>query len=93
VAASDPLNVLQLAKGSGLTQIPGTPLMVMFLNESFAETPEQALWLMVVSGELIVDLPFGDFRLLGVGDCVRLSADTAVQYKPLEDTVVLRYSD
>lgn len=92
MTASEPLNLLQLAKGSGLAQVPGAPLAVMFLDASLAETPERELWLMVISGELIIDLPYGDFRLLAVGDCLRLGAGIPVSYKPLEDTVVLRYA-
>lgn len=89
--AQEALNLLQLAKAAGLAQVPGTPLMVMLLNESWAEQLEQGLWLLVISGELIVDLPHGDFRLLASGDCLHLEAGIAVSYKPLEETVVLRY--
>lgn len=89
MSASAPLNLLHLAKAE-----PGGPksalerdLSVQALLEPVTFAPAE-LWLLVLEGELIVDLPHGDFRVLGVGDSVRLSAERAV-LTPLQAAVFL----
>lgn len=85
-----PLNLLHLAKGDPERPkaVPGTDLQVQALT---APTPLEGLpvWLLLLEGELIVDLPHGDFRLLGVGDSVALRGEQAT-LTPLEAAVVLR---
>lgn len=89
MSATAPLNLLHLAKAE-----PGTPknalrrdLSVQALTEPLTLTPAD-LWLLLLEGELIVDLPHGDFRVLKVGDSVQLSAEHAV-FTPLPSTVFL----
>ena len=86
------LNLLTLAKGNpeGST-VPGTDLEVAVISEKRDNlTLEHDLWLLVLEGELIIDLPFGDFRTLKVGECLHLEAGLKISYQPLEDAVVLR---
>ncbi|ADI15487.1 hypothetical protein [Truepera radiovictrix] len=89
-SAGSPLNLLHLAKGDpGAPQtVPGTALQVQALAEP---TPLDAapMWLALLAGELIVDLPHGDFRLLKVGECLTLHTPSAT-LTPLDTAVVLR---
>jgi hypothetical protein len=89
VSTTPPLNLLDLAKAA-----PGDAksalerdLWVRALQGPLTLEPA-ATWLLLLEGELIVDLPHGDFRILKVGDSVRLGAERAV-LRPLRDAVVL----
>ena len=87
-----PLNLLNLAKAdpgrakSALTD----GLSVQALTEPLTLVPVK-LWLVVLEGELIVDLPHGDFRVLKVGDSVRLAG--RVTLTPLQPSVFLFSGD
>lgn len=85
------LNLVTLAKSNpqGCT-VPGTDLEVAVISEKKDFVLERDLWLLVLSGDLIVDLPHGDFRILKVGECLHLEKDVKVSYQPLEDAVILR---
>jgi len=87
-----PLNLLGLAKaGAGqVAPVPGTGLEVLLLDEGRPATIATASWLAVLEGELIVDLPHGDFRILQQGDSLHLPAGLEVGFEPLKPTVVLR---
>jgi hypothetical protein len=89
VSATVPLNLLNLAKAE-----PGRAksalsrdLAVQALTEPLTLAPA-ALWLLVLEGELIIDLPHGDFRVLKVGDSVQLEAEQAA-LTPLQHVVFL----
>ncbi len=49
------------------------------------------VWLLVLEGELIIDLPHGDFRVLKVGDSVHLGDERGEQITltPLQEAVFL----
>ncbi len=86
---AEPLNLLNLAKTE-----PGTSknalahdLSVQALTESLTLSPAN-MWVVVLEGSLIIDLPHGDFYTLKVGDSVRLGAEQAT-LTPLQDTVFL----
>ena len=89
MSTTAPLNLLNLAKAE-----PGRAksafsrdLAVQALAEPLMLAPA-ALWLLVLEGELIIDLPHGDFRVLKVGDSVQLGAERAV-LTPLQHAVFL----
>jgi hypothetical protein len=84
------LNLVSLAKaaGGGAKAVPGTALKVRVVEKG-AEVLASDRWLLVLEGELIIDLPHGDFRHLKVGDSLRLEADTPVSYTPMRETVIL----
>jgi hypothetical protein len=89
VNGAAPLNLLNLAKAE-----PGRPksalardLSVQALTETMTLAPAR-VWLLVLEGELIVDLPHGDFRVLKVGDSVQLEAEQVV-LTPLPGAVFL----
>jgi hypothetical protein len=86
-----PLNVLSLARSSDKpSSIPNTGLEVLSLVKKQTVTLEKTTWLLVLEGELIIDLPFGDFRVLKVGDSLQLAKGLHVKMEPLEETVILR---
>ena len=89
VNESVPLNLLNLAKAE-----PGHAksalaegLSVQALSEPLKLTPVK-VWLVVLEGELIIDLPHGDFRVLKVGDSVKLDS-AEVTLTPLQSAVFL----
>ena len=88
---AQPLNLLGLARGnpSG-SSVPGTALEVLYLSAASREELSAPWWLLVLEGELILDLPHGDFRVLKTGDSLHLSAGLRLDWQPLEAAVVLR---
>lgn len=92
-AVPDPLNLIALARGSGRPAlVPGTDLEVVAIDATTPERLTGATWLLLLSGELIVDLPYGDFRRLVAGESLQLPAGLEVSWEPLEASVVLRRS-
>lgn len=90
---AQPLNLLTLARSHpGGTPVPGTGLEVLAVQQSVRQRLEQACWLLVLDGELIVDLPHGDFRILKAGESLRLPAGLEVSWQALGGAVVLRQS-
>jgi hypothetical protein len=88
---AQPLNILSLARSSDKpSSIPNTTLEVLSLVKKQNVTLEKNTWLLVLEGELILDLPFGDFRVLKVGDSLQLAKGLQVKMEPLEETVILR---
>lgn len=87
--SSDLLNLLHLAKTDpGVPKVvPQTALLVQALTVPVV-LESASVWLLLLEGELIVDLPHGDFRVLGRGDSVALSAVRAT-LTPLELAVLL----
>jgi hypothetical protein len=88
------LNLLALARSAPgqAVGVPGTGLEVLALSAPQARTLQAPLWLLVLEGELIVDLPHGDFRILKAGDSLRLEPPLDIALNPLESTVVLQQS-
>lgn len=85
------LNLITLAKGnpSG-SAVPGTGLETLLIEAKEDFQLEQPLWLLVLDGELIIDLPFGDFRILKAGDCIHLEQGLKMSWQPLTAAVVVR---
>ncbi len=90
-AASQVLNLLRLAQTSaesGAT-VPNTPFVVKRMQSPDKLTLAEPRWLLVLEGELGIDLPYGDFRILKAGDSVTVAADITITRTPLEPTVLL----
>jgi hypothetical protein len=86
-----PLNILSLARSSDKAAgLPNTNLEVLSLVKKQTFMLEYNTWLLVLEGELIIDLPFGDFRVLKVGDSLQLAKGLHLKMEPLEETVILR---
>ncbi len=86
---AEPLNLLNLAKtepGHAKSALE-RDLSVQALTEPLTLSPAK-MWLVVLEGTLIIDLPHGDFYTLKVGDSVRLDAVRAT-LTPLQDAVFL----
>ena len=84
------LNLRTLAKSNPEgSAVPGTDLEVRHITEKHELTLEGDLWVLVLSGELIIDLPYGDFRILKEGDCLHLDEGLKISYQPLEEVVVV----
>jgi|GEM_PF-1245029 len=83
------LNLHHLARsGEGPVSLPGTELWLSTVATRQALMLEQSCWLTLLAGELIIDLPEGDFRVLKLHDFIVLQPG---QYGlvPLEACVVL----
>ncbi len=89
---AEPLNLISLAKsGAGEVQeVPQTDFRVQVLTEPQPLVLEDDVWLLVLGGDLIIDLPHGDFRTLKKGDSLRLRAPLEMTLTPLEETVILQ---
>jgi hypothetical protein len=84
------LNLINLAKGSSSSSnVPGTKLEVLVITKPKELNSKKELWVLVLEGELIIDLPFGDFRVLKDGDSLNVPANTAITFQPVEDTTIL----
>ncbi len=90
-SVAQPLNVISLAKSnpSG-SVIPGTQLEACIVSKQSKHELKQDLWILVLQGELIIDLPYGDFRLLKKGDSLHIEAGTSISFEPLDEVIVLR---
>lgn len=87
---AEALNLLNLARSAREpVKVPGGDFEVQFIGEKAKLALNRPLWLLVLDGELIVDLPYGDFHTLKRGDSVRLEPDS-VSWQPLDEAVVLR---
>lgn len=88
---ADVLNLIALAKSDPGRDVlvPGTAFEVLAVRERLERRLDRDAWLVVLEGRLIVDLPFGDFRIIGNGEALALPAGTEAAYVPVEPTVVM----
>ena len=70
--------------------MPQTDFGVQMLTDPQPLILEREVWILVLSGNLIIDLPHGDFRTLKQGDSLHLEAPLEVTLTPLEETVFLQ---
>lgn len=86
------MNLLSLARtGAGTPEaVPGTDLEVLALEQATVLTLERPVWLACLQGEVILDLPHGDFRVLKAGDSVHLDAGLSLTMNPLDEAVLLQ---
>lgn len=86
------MNLLSLARTSAGTPeaVPGTNLDVLALESATSLTLERSVWLVCLQGEVIIDLPHGDFRVLKVGDSVHLQPGVPLTLNPLDEAVLLQ---
>jgi hypothetical protein len=91
LSSADTLNLLDLARSEPgrAVAVPGSELAVMALAQTTPERLAAPVWLLLLEGDLIVDLPHGDFRHLAVGDSVLLPA-APISFEPLTPSIVLR---
>ena len=88
---AQPLNLVALARANPKgSAVPGTKLEAIIVEQEAMHELPSTIWLMVIQGELIIDLPYGDFRLLKKGDSLHLEKGTKVSFEPLKEVVALR---
>lgn len=85
------LNLISLARtGAGAAQaVPGTSFEVSLVEERTDLQLNEERWLLLLSGELIIDLPHGDFRILQAGDSLRLPDGLDLACQPVQPSTVL----
>jgi len=79
------LNLKSLAeatKGSAL--ISGTGMQVERISGKRRLEPTSNLLIVVLEGELIIDLPYGDFRILRKNDSLQLSENIEATLNPVD---------
>ena len=89
------LDLLSLARaaGDGLTLVPGTDLCVRRFTGPRREAPASRVWLLVLHGRLVVDLPHGDFRILECGDALHLPGGLKLSVRAVEDEALVLWRD
>ena len=89
-SASDIVNLLNLAKNStGQVNIANTSFLVERIAKKRKEQLPKDTWLLCLAGELILDLPYGDFRILRKGDAVYLPKGLGCSFNPVDPSIVL----
>jgi len=69
--------------------VPGGPFAVQELRHPRELTPDQDGWVVALRGEVIVDLPRGDFRVLRPGDALHLPAGCPVTLRSVAAPAIL----
>jgi hypothetical protein len=95
VEVGSPIGVLGLARAAGETgtALPGHPWVAARLEGRVAWRLSQPRWLLALDAAVIVDLPYGDFRVLQRGDALDLPAGIDVVLQPVGDAVALLWHD
>ena len=85
------LNLPALARSAAGEPIavPGWPLSVQHLLGPRTVEGTHGAWLVVMSGEAIVDLPGGDFRVLKAGDALSFPAGAAATLRNVAVPAIL----
>lgn len=91
----DVVAVLGLARAAGESgaALPGRPWVAARIEAPVAWHLARARWLLALDGALIVDLPYGDFRVLQRGDALELPADVDVRLQPVATAVAVLWHD
>lgn len=89
------VGVLGLARaaGDGGAALPGRPWVAARIERRVTWRLASARWLLALDAAVIVDLPYGDFRVLQRGDALELPADTDLALQPVGDGVSLLWHD
>lgn len=85
------LNLKNLAKASSSEAvISGTGMQVEQISTKRKLEPTTNLWLLVLEGELIIDLPHGDFRILRKNDSLKITEHTQAMLNPVDTVIFLQ---
>lgn len=93
MAVGEPLNLLHLARAAGdqETAVPGTDLWVLSVEGRRREHLQTDAWCLVLAGDLIIDLPFGAFRILATGDALHLPAGLVLSLQSVQGAALLAW--
>ncbi len=85
------LNLPALARSAAgePIDVPGSPLSVQQLVRPRESSGAAARWVLVMSGEVIVDFPAGEFRVLHPGDALGLAAGMTATLRSVATPAVL----
>ncbi|HRQ09487.1 MAG: cupin domain-containing protein [Trueperaceae bacterium] len=85
------LNLPALARSAAgePIDVPGSPFRVQQLLVPCDSSGNAARWVMVMSGEVIVDLEAGEFRVLRPGDALDLPAGTTATLRSVATPAML----
>jgi len=84
---------LARAAGEAGTPLPGRAWVAARLERRVDWRLTVPRWLLALDAALIVDLPYGDFRVLQRGDALELPADVELSLQPVGDAVSLLWHD
>lgn len=89
------VGVLGLARAAGEAgaALPGQPWVAARLERRVTWRLDRSRWLLALDAAVIVDLPYGDFRLLQRGDALELPASVEVAVQPVGEGVSLLWHD
>ena len=89
------VGVLGLARAAGEegVALPGQAWVAARLERRVGWQLARPRWLLTLDAAAIVDLPFGDFRLLERGDALELPGGVEVWVQPVGDAVSLLWHD
>jgi hypothetical protein len=89
------IGVLGLARAAGEagTALPGHAWVAARIERRIAWRLARRRWLLALDAAVIVDLPYGDFRVLQRGDALDLPAGVDLALQPVGDAVAVLWHD
>ncbi len=89
------VGVLGLARAAGEAgaALPGRPWVAARLEGRVGWRLTRRRWLLALDDAVIVDLPYGDFRVLQRGDALELPAGVDLVLQPVGDAVSVLWHD
>lgn len=87
------LNLVALARSAAgeAVAVPGGPMDVQELLTPRSVQGATDRWVLVLRGEVIVDFPGGDFRVLRQGDALALPAGSAATLRSVAAPAILAW--
>jgi hypothetical protein len=88
-----PLHLAGLARSAAgeAIEVPGADLRLQRIDGSHEPELHASVWLVVLDGRVIVDLPHGDFRVLERLDALRLPARLACRLVPVDGAAIVAW--
>ena len=85
IPSPNSLNLAALARSAcgARIAVPGTDLEAQELNRKQSLQPERQSVLLLIAGQVVVDLPNGAFRVLDAGHSLVLPAQVPVSLQPI----------
>lgn len=88
-----PLHLAALAHSAAgeAIEVPGADLRLQRIAEGHEPELNASMWLVVLDGRVIVDLPHGDFRVLERLDALRLPARLGCRLVPVDGAAIVAW--
>lgn len=81
---ADVLNLLDLARGEVAKPLPALGAVLEHCATPSPRHAAQGHWYLVLKGELIIDLPHGDFRILRANDLLTFDDTINITLTPVD---------